>query len=135
MVRVRTTKVSETVFTIEGSPYSVYDVGGQKSLRAFWVPYFDDVQAILFISSLAGYDQQMVEDTKTNRMTDAIHLFEIVSNHKLLRNVAIILFLNKVDLLERKIQKSSVQKYFPDLAMKREFFFFGLAGFIINFST
>jgi len=38
------------------------DVGGQKSERRKWIHCFQDVAAILFIVSLSGYDQCLVED-------------------------------------------------------------------------
>ncbi|KAJ1557400.1 hypothetical protein HK096_007499 [Nowakowskiella sp. JEL0078] len=75
--RVRTTSVSETKFYIDGMVFKVIDVGGQRSDRLFWAPYFsDEVNAILFVVSLASYDQQLQEDRNVNRMMDALVLFE-----------------------------------------------------------
>lgn len=38
------------------------DVGGQKSERRKWIHCFQDVTTILFLVSLSGYDQCLVED-------------------------------------------------------------------------
>lgn len=57
MTRVITTGVG----TIEiGDPpyrYTVVDVGGQRNERKKWLHCFDDVKAIVFLVSLAGYNQ------------------------------------------------------------------------------
>lgn len=49
---VGTIEVSETPFS-----YSVVDVGGQRNERKKWMHCFDDVKAIVFFVSLAGYNQ------------------------------------------------------------------------------
>lgn len=38
------------------------DVGGQKSERRKWIHCFQEVTTILFLVSLSGYDQCLVED-------------------------------------------------------------------------
>ena len=38
------------------------DVGGQKSERRKWIHCFQDVTSILFLVSLSGFDQCLVED-------------------------------------------------------------------------
>jgi len=45
------------------------DVGGQKSERRKWIHCFQDVTSILFLVSLSGYDQCLVEDK------DAVRFF------------------------------------------------------------
>lgn len=49
---VGTIEVSEPPFS-----YSVVDVGGQRNERKKWMHCFDDVKAIVFFISLAGYNQ------------------------------------------------------------------------------
>ncbi|KAJ3155593.1 guanine nucleotide-binding protein subunit alpha [Geranomyces variabilis] len=113
--RQRTTEISQHVFTIDKRTIKVFDVGGQLSERVFWAPYFEaELDAILFIASLAAYDQRLVEDAAVSRMLDALLLFESVANHPLLRNVGMILFLNKTDLFMQKLQWSPINRFFPD---------------------
>jgi guanine nucleotide-binding protein subunit alpha, other len=47
-------------------------------------------------------------------MQEALMLFESMSNSRWFTKTALILFLNKMDLFERKLQRSPISKYFPD---------------------
>ena len=71
--RLKTIGAVEHKFTIDtkgSSPrdWLVYDVGGARTQRAVWVPYFDAVDAIIFIVSLSSFDQTLSEDPSVNRM-------------------------------------------------------------------
>ena len=44
------------------------DVGGQKSERRKWIHCFQEVTTILFLVSLSGYDQSLVEDKDSVRL-------------------------------------------------------------------
>ncbi|KAI8927423.1 guanine nucleotide binding protein, alpha subunit [Entophlyctis helioformis] len=113
-IRVPTTQITETVFNISGKPFHFYDCGGQQKYRKAWTQYFDKVQHILFLTSLASYDQMLVEDPTVNRMTDAITLFGEICNHPLLNRIPVALFMNKKDLFEKKMATSDIAKHFPD---------------------
>ena len=63
--RVQTTGIIETNFRVDKLIYRMVDVGGQRSERRKWIQCFDDVQAILFICALSGYDMTLFEDNKT----------------------------------------------------------------------
>ncbi|KAF9969791.1 guanine nucleotide-binding protein subunit alpha, partial [Actinomortierella ambigua] len=113
--RVRTLAVTEHVFMIDHVTYKIYDVGGQKSLRKYWAPYFDDVNAIIFMVALSAYDQPCEDDERLNRLQECIMLFNSIANHKLFENTAIILFLNKIDVFQKKLEAGiPVARYFPD---------------------
>ncbi len=60
--RARTTGITETVFQLRDHEMLMVDVGGQKSERRKWIHCFQDVTSILFLVSLSGYDQCLVED-------------------------------------------------------------------------
>ncbi|CCL98063.1 uncharacterized protein FIBRA_00057 [Fibroporia radiculosa] len=116
-----------------GVEWKIYDVGGAKPQRQAWAPYFDDgelfkknplgsncevdsiaydqhadtflvVDAIIFLAPISAFDQVLAEDPRVNRLEDTIYLWQSVTSNKLLANVNIILFLNKCDLLKRKLQ-------------------------------
>jgi guanine nucleotide-binding protein G(i) subunit alpha len=111
--------ITENPFMIEGKNYLIYDVGGQKSLRLFWIPYFESqLEAILFVTSLACYDQTLQEDRSINRMNDALELFDKIVNNPLLKNTRILLFLNKMDLFSKKITYSNIYDYHKDFPGK-----------------
>ncbi len=38
---------------------------------ATWVPYFDDVDAIIFLAPICAFDQVLVEDRTVNRLVRA----------------------------------------------------------------
>jgi GTPase SAR1 family protein len=122
MTRFATTKISETLFDIQGAKYQVVDVGGQTKYRTAWPRFFDSADAILFIVSLASYNQYMDEDgfRDKNRMVDSLELFDSISNHDLLSKIPIILLMNKTDLAEEKIKKYCLRDYFRDFEGKYE---------------
>ena len=60
--RARTIGITETVFNLRESEMLMVDVGGQKSERRKWIHCFQDVTSILFLVSLSGYDQCLIED-------------------------------------------------------------------------
>jgi hypothetical protein len=60
--RARTVGITETAFNLKEHELLMVDVGGQKSERRKWIHCFQDVTTILFLVSLSGYDQCLVED-------------------------------------------------------------------------
>ncbi|KAH8827686.1 heterotrimeric G protein alpha subunit 4 [Flagelloscypha sp. PMI_526] len=90
------------------------DVGGQKSERRKWIHCFQDVTSILFLVSLSGYDQCLVEDKDANQMQDAMTIWDSICHSQWFKQTSIILFLNKNDLFEKKIATSDIRTFFPD---------------------
>lgn len=60
--RLRTTGISETIFETGNLTYRMFDVGGQRSERKKWIHVFDNVQVVLFLVAISGYDHVLVED-------------------------------------------------------------------------
>jgi len=85
-----------------------YDVGGQRNERKKWIHCFDDVTAVIFVAALSEYDQKLFEDVNTNRMVEAIDLFDEITNNRYFRESSMILFLNKRDLFETKIERVAI---------------------------
>ncbi|VDO51692.1 unnamed protein product [Haemonchus placei] len=106
--RVSTTGVVQFTFLIKNTTFKVFDVGGQKAQRRKWIHIFDDVHAVLFITSLSEYNQNLAEDNKVNRMKDSIELFGQICNNQWFSNTAMILFLNKIDLFADKIKRVNI---------------------------
>jgi len=77
-------------------------------------PYFDDVNAIIFIAAVSAFDQALEEDRRINRMRDSLELFNTICNHSLFKNTSIILFLNKIDILKKKLNKLQLKDYFKE---------------------
>lgn len=66
---------------------------------------------IMFCS---GYDLVLAEDEEMNRMIESMKLFDSICNSKWFVDTSIILFLNKKDLFEEKITRSSLTICFPE---------------------
>ncbi|OCH86520.1 G-alpha-domain-containing protein [Obba rivulosa] len=108
--RLRTMGVQEYRFVFErggeaGREWLIYDVGGARSSRHAWFPYFDDINAIIFLAPISCFDETLAEDTNVNRLQDSMLLWKAVCSSKLLRKVQLILFLNKCDLLRAKLAR------------------------------
>uniref|UniRef100_A0A914HMD0 Uncharacterized protein n=1 Tax=Globodera rostochiensis TaxID=31243 RepID=A0A914HMD0_GLORO len=114
MSRMATTGVVKLVFNLKNIEFNVFDVGGQRSERRKWIHFFDDVNAIIFVAAISEYDQKLREDNKTNRLIEALELFDGISNSKFFIKSSMILFLNKKDLFEEKIQQISLNILFPN---------------------
>ncbi|XP_065319179.1 guanine nucleotide-binding protein G(i) subunit alpha-like isoform X2 [Gordionus sp. m RMFG-2023] len=112
--RVKTTGIVETQFTFKNLHFKMFDVGGQRSERKKWIHCFEGVTAIIFCVSLSGYDLKLAEDDDTNRMKESMKLFDSICNNKWFVDTSIILFLNKKDLFQEKIQKSPLNQCFPE---------------------
>jgi len=100
--RSATTGIVETNFTINGSEFSMFDVGGQRNERKKWIHCFEHVTAVLFVAAISEYDQVLYEDNTKNRIEEAMELFEEISNNKWFNNTSMILFLNKRDIFKEK---------------------------------
>ncbi|KAJ7260485.1 guanine nucleotide binding protein, alpha subunit [Mycena haematopus] len=105
--RLRTLGVQEWRITLEnssdayviagdafGSEWVIYDVGG--------LPYFDAVNAIIF--PISCFDERLAEDPSVNRLEDTLLLWRAIVSSSLLKKTTLIVFLNKCDLLKRKLQ-------------------------------
>jgi len=112
--RARTIGITETTFKRGDREMLMVDVGGQKSERRKWIHCFQDVTSILFLVSLSGYDQCLVEDRDANQMQDAMTIWDSICHSQWFTKTSIILFLNKNDLFEEKIKTSDIKSFFPD---------------------
>lgn len=112
--RVKTTGVSKIEFTFKKVQFRMFDVGGQRSERKKWIHCFDNVTAILFVVSIAEYDQVLEEDKDVNRMIESMELFENIVNNQYFKRKSFICFFNKKDLFETKIRDKSIQPFFPN---------------------
>ena len=113
--RVQTTGMVETTFKSGNITYQLFDVGGQRSERRKWLHCFDDVEAVLFVVALSGYDMTLTEDGTTNRMEESLNLFQAICVNKFFDSSSIVLFLNKLDLFTEKVNNTNrhLRLFFP----------------------
>ncbi|KAF9530617.1 heterotrimeric G protein alpha subunit [Crepidotus variabilis] len=118
--RLRTVGIQEyavifkEVGRVAGWEWRIFDVGGCRTLRKAWLSYFENVNVIIFLSPVSVFDQRLEEDAKVNRLEDSIILWTALCASKLLSKTQLILFLNKCDLLRRKLKRGvRINQYLP----------------------
>jgi len=116
--KLKSTGITEIVFDINKTEFTVVDVGGQRSERRKWLHCFDDVTSVIFLAALDEYDMTLEEDNITNRLEESLRLFGEVTGSTFFQPVSWILFLNKCDVFEEKIKKIPLNQYFKDISDK-----------------
>jgi len=112
--RLRTTGIVEKEFQIHGALFKFLDVGGQRNERRKWIHCFEGVTAVIFVTAISEYDQLVYEEEKENRVQEAIRVFDDVCNAKHFKETAMIMFLNKYDLFQKKIETVPITVCFPE---------------------
>ncbi|KOB69114.1 G protein alpha subunit, partial [Operophtera brumata] len=112
--RKATKGISECTININNVPFVFVDVGGQRTQRQKWTQCFDSVTSILFLVSSSEFDQVL----KTNRLEEALNIFDTIVNNVNFKGISIILFLNKSDLLARKVAsaETDIRWYYPQFS-------------------
>jgi len=134
--RVRTSGIIEERYNIDGNQFLLVDVGGQRNERKKWLHCFDDVNSVIFVVALSEYDQSLFEEESTNRMVEAITIFQDICNKHFI-DTPIMLFLNKRDLFEQKIRAKSINNIpeFSDYSGRPNDFDDGVQYFIHKFTS
>ncbi|GAA5821137.1 hypothetical protein JCM10212_006433 [Sporobolomyces blumeae] len=116
--RVRSTGIVEETFQVGGTKMVVVDVGGQRSERKKWIHCFENVQLLIFVAAISEFDQVLYEDSSRPRLDESLLLWESIATSPWFSRTAMILFLNKTDLLERKVKANpqAVRRFLPDYA-------------------
>jgi guanine nucleotide-binding protein G(i) subunit alpha len=104
--RQKSTGIVETQFESNGALFRIVDVGGQRSERKKWSVLFADITGIIFCADVSCYDTPLREDPNVNRMIDSLNTFQTICANRDLQSRDIILFLNKTDLLQKKLKRS-----------------------------
>ncbi|KAK8956483.1 Guanine nucleotide-binding protein alpha-1 subunit [Platanthera guangdongensis] len=120
--RVRTTGIVDIQFSPvgegrkSGEVYKLFDVGGQRNERRKWIHLFEGVTAVIFCAAISEYDQKLFEDETKNRMMETKELFDWVLKQACFEKTSFMLFLNKFDIFEKKVQKIplNVCEWFKD---------------------
>jgi GTPase SAR1 family protein len=111
-LRAPTQQRSEFLADFASSKIPIVDVGGLLSYRKSWESEIGAATVIVFIASLACYDEFMSEDLTANRMVDSILQFqELVI--KASPKTEVYLVFSKKDLYHEKIKTSNIVDFFP----------------------
>jgi len=114
--RYITKGIEETHFEKGNLLFRIFDVGGQRGERKKWMKVFGDVNAIMFITSLSEYNQNLslAEDGNANRMVESLGLFKRIACMSVFKKTTFFLFLNKEDIFREKIATIPLGDYFKD---------------------
>ncbi|KAF8682989.1 G protein alpha subunit [Rhizoctonia solani] len=83
---------------------SADDVGGARRQRAKWAPFFDDMDLLIVIVPVSAFDQYLAEDHSVNRLQDSFEMWNELCKATALHHIPVLLFLNKTDILEKKLR-------------------------------
>jgi len=114
--RIKTSGIQTLEFTVSDTKFMVVDVGGQRSERRKWLHCFDNVLAIIFLTAIDEYDMFLEEENELSRLDESLSLWNEVTSSQYFKPLAWILFLNKYDCLKKKIESTSLHKYFADIS-------------------
>ena len=96
------------------------DVGGQRNQRSRWKALSKECEAVIFVSSLDDYHQQLDEDATKNRLRESLRAFRVSRGlvAKYMPHAHTLLFLNKTDLFEQSLKRLPFENFFPEFAGK-----------------
>ncbi|KAE8343155.1 guanine nucleotide binding protein, alpha subunit [Aspergillus arachidicola] len=77
------------------------DASGSRGERKKWGRIFDGATKVLYFVDAGSYDQCLTEEHNANRLADELTLFDGVCSAEKLNHVEIVLFIHKMDKLER----------------------------------
>ena len=114
-LRTRTVGIVETRFDYKKMHICLIDVGGQKTERKKWIHAFDGVDVLLFVVSVSDFNLTMEEAGDKSRLQDALTLFEDVICSPFFNRRNVVVFLNKMDVLEEKLKRGvCIRDYVDD---------------------
>jgi len=105
--RQRTTGQQITMFNKDKYTWELIDVGGQKPERAKWETIIQQGQlnAVIYFAGLDEFNMQSAEEMGKTKMKVALEVFcEVLASIERYQ-VCLLLFLNKLDLFEKKNRK------------------------------
>jgi len=83
-------------------------------------PFFENCNAVIFLAPLSCFDEAVAEMPTLNRLEDSCRLWDMICSSRLLSHVNIIIFLNKMDLLEKKLASGIKINHYLSSFSRRE---------------
>jgi guanine nucleotide-binding protein G(i) subunit alpha len=100
---INSTGIAPSQYTNGPIEVIICDPGGRRSERMKWEQLWPNVTTILYFVDAGSYDQLLAEDNSTNRLAEEFALFESLCNGQHTAQSTIVLFMHKMDKLERKL--------------------------------
>jgi guanine nucleotide-binding protein G(i) subunit alpha len=113
--RKKTTGITEYKIVEYGMVFRLIDVGGQKNERKKWKNCMQNVEILIYVISLASFDEKLYEDATINSMKESLDVWNQTMSGEWFRNTQIMIVFNKYDLLKSKItEKDTLRPEFSD---------------------
>ncbi|KAH8415992.1 hypothetical protein KR222_006171 [Zaprionus bogoriensis] len=135
--RVATSGILTYEFLMDTLQIKIIDVGGQKAERRKWIHCFDYVNLLMFVAAISEYDQTLAESQGVvsstmsilirlkiiqtlflcllqSRIHESKRVFREILSSEWFLDTAVVLFLNKIDQLDKKIMDKHLVDYLPD---------------------
>ncbi|RAQ65382.1 hypothetical protein COH20_012459 [Aspergillus flavus] len=100
----KSTGITMARYTNGPSEVIFCDASGSRGERKKWDRIFDGATKILYFVDAGSYDQCLTEEHNANRLAEELTLFNSVCSTERLNHVEIVLFIHKMDKLERKLK-------------------------------
>eukprot|EP01125_Pyxidicula_operculata_P003356 TRINITY_DN13_c0_g1_i5.p1 TRINITY_DN13_c0_g1~~TRINITY_DN13_c0_g1_i5.p1 ORF type:complete len:361 (-),score=73.39 TRINITY_DN13_c0_g1_i5:350-1396(-) len=120
--RQRTTGQQTTIIYDQTIKYNwnFIDVGGQKPERAKWTNILteNDCHGVFWFLALDEFNMVSAEDASKTKMLISMELLSELVNYEKTQKLTMIIFLNKIDLFDKKLKNDKdlgdFQKLFPE---------------------
>jgi guanine nucleotide-binding protein G(i) subunit alpha len=116
--RIRTSGIQNLEISFQNRNLKFIDTGGVRNERKKWKhlpqPPKGYFSAIIFMVDLSEYDLCLFEDQQTNRLREALSVFEGVLSNETFKQSPLLLVFNKMDTFRRKIRDVSLKACFPE---------------------
>mmetsp|Transcript_23970 Transcript_23970/g.26607 ORF Transcript_23970/g.26607 Transcript_23970/m.26607 type:complete len:355 (-) Transcript_23970:229-1293(-) len=112
--RQRTTGIVEAKFQQKQYEWLLVDVGGQKTERRKWIHCFDGMTAVIYVAASNEWDIPSEETEGATKMQESLGVWRQHVNSPAFAETCIILFLNKMDLLNEKLAVVDLQETFSE---------------------
>ncbi|KAE8371867.1 G-protein alpha subunit-domain-containing protein [Aspergillus bertholletiae] len=100
----RSTGITMARYTNGPSEVIFCDSSGRRGERKKWNRIFDGATRVLYFVDAGSYDQSLMENNGANRLAEELTLFDSICAAEKLGHVEIVLFIHKMDKLERKLR-------------------------------
>jgi GTPase SAR1 family protein len=107
------THIQELGLTFPNLSFRLIDVGGQRGERRKWLRFLDNIDGIIFMSAISGYDEKMFEDENSLRLNEDLAVFADVCKNSWSKKVSVLLLLNKKDVFQNKFNAARFKQVYP----------------------
>lgn len=94
--------------------FNVSQIRGQRSERRRWIQWLDNINVVVYVVNLSVYDTPTYEDYTKNCLDASMDLFEEICKQKAFNNTDFVVFFNKIDEFNEKIENIPFTIFKPD---------------------